>query len=336
MFTYLLESLFNYIKHGVRYFRIDAVPFLWKEIGTNCSHHPKTHLFVKFVRAIFEKINSKPIIITESNAPHHENKACLGNEDDEAHLVYNFSLSPLILHAYTFQNTHYLKTWARSTFDISEVVSFLNFTSTHDGIGLRGIEGIISNFEIEQLCLYCKDKGGQVSYKTNSSGIDQPYELNISWASYFYDYELSEECNFKKLVHSHAIILFLPGIPAMYIHNFLGTLNWIEGVRESGMKRRINRKKLNYPDDITDRSRSIQRELLKFIKIRKTSEAFSPFSYFKIIESSKNIFAFVRASSTDKFLIILNVSKNFEYLNYNKITYEVCPFELVIKKLLFF
>ena len=141
MMKYVLDSLFLYIENGARYFRVDAV-LLWKELGTSCSHHEKTHLIVKLIRAIFDEINLDLLLITESNVPHHENISYWGNGEDEAHLIYNFSLAPLILHALTFGSSRVIQNWSGSVFDKNKTTSFLNFTASHDGIGVRGLNAL--------------------------------------------------------------------------------------------------------------------------------------------------------------------------------------------------
>lgn len=59
----------------------------------------KTHLIIKLLRSIIDNVAPGTVIITETNVPHKDNIAYFGAGDDEAHMVYQFSLPPLVLHA---------------------------------------------------------------------------------------------------------------------------------------------------------------------------------------------------------------------------------------------
>ncbi len=326
-FKYILESFFLYVENGARYFRIDAVPFLWKELGTNCSHLEKTHLIVKLFRAICEQLNFKTTIVTESNVPHEENITYWGNGTDEAHLIYNFSLSPLILHALTFKDSSIIEKWGKEVFKFSNDTSFFNFTSTHDGIGMRGLEGIVPEIDIEELCAITIKQKGQIGRKMSRDGTIRPYELNITWASFLKDNDLNEEMNIKKVVNSQGIIMFFPGVSAHYIHNFFGSYNWQEGFEESGIARRLNRKKLDYPIKYTVREKSILDRMLKLIEFKKSHDAFSPTAKIEFVHLDKRLISFKRSNS-ETFQIIFNLTKDEVVLSDNSLL--IGPYELQI------
>ena len=94
-FIRLLKFL---VGKGVKHFRLDAIAFLWKESGTPCVHLKETHEVVKLIRLILEQLNPESVLITETNVPNRENLSYFGN-DNEAHLIYNFSLPPLLIYA---------------------------------------------------------------------------------------------------------------------------------------------------------------------------------------------------------------------------------------------
>ncbi len=311
MLKYLLETLFLYIEKGATFFRIDAVPFMWKELGTNCSHLPKTHLFVKLFRAIVEEIGSDMLIITESNVPHHENITYWGEGDDEAHVIYNFSLAPLIIHAMTFKDSKFITKWAQNVFDIGSNVTYLNFTATHDGIGMRGLEGIVPESDVQVICERAKKKGGQIGEKKSRGGNIKPYELNCTWASYLREESESEDLFIKKVVNTHALAMFYPGIGAHYVHNFFGTLNWEEGFKKSGIARRLNRKKFNYPIDYSKTEKIIKNDLIKLIKFKSENEAFHPKASIEVVESIPEVVRFRRKRNESHIEVIFNLtSKN--------------------------
>lgn len=329
MVHYLLETFFLYIEKGATFFRVDAVPFMWKELGTNCSHHRKTHLFVKLLRAIVDEFKSGLLIITESNVPYHENITYWGNGSDEAHVIYNFTLSPLLLHAMTFGSSKYFSHWANGVFNTSPKTTFLNFTATHDGIGLRGVEGIVLEEDVEKLCEIAQAKGGLVGKKTGRDGSVRPYELNITWASFMKDDDLSEEEYLKKVVHSQSLVMFFPGIGAHYVHNFLGSENWQEGYKESGIGRRLNRRKLNYPIDYCDFSRAIKNRMVRLIQMKDSNPVFSPKAHFEVVDLGEKVISFYRWLDERKTLVVFNLTKDKQVLSYKGGRISVAGYDLI-------
>jgi sucrose phosphorylase len=94
----MISIMILYISHGVRIIRLDAIAFLWKKAGTSCLHLGETHEIVKLLRVIADYLCPGTILLTETNVPNKENWSYFGNKD-EAHMVYQFSLPPLSLHA---------------------------------------------------------------------------------------------------------------------------------------------------------------------------------------------------------------------------------------------
>jgi len=332
MVKYLLECFFLYIEKGAEFFRVDAVPFMWKELGTDCSHHEKTHNFVKLVRAVAEEINPKLLIITESNVPHKENITYWGNGKDEAHVVYNFSFAPLLLHGMTFGDSKLLNQWSNDVFNVPEECTYLNFTSTHDGIGLRGLEGIASEEDVSAMCEHARQRGGMIGMKTGADGEKRPYELNITWASYLEDEDIDEKKLVDKVANSHALAMFIPGIGAHYVHNFFGSKNWQEGYAESGIPRRLNRRKFSYPLNLNNFEKSVKNKLLELVQKKKSLKQFHPKASFKVVELSTGVYSFVRGEESESVLVAFNLQDSENMIEYRGERIELAPYELFIKE----
>jgi sucrose phosphorylase len=294
MVKYILESFFLYIEQGAKYFRIDAVPFMWKELGTNSSHHPKTHLFIKLLRAIIDELNSDLLLITESNVPHEENITYWGDYNDEAHVIYNFSLAPLILHAITLETSKNIGDWGARVFNLPNSVTYLNFTSTHDGVGLRGLEGLVPEIDVKKMCDHVESIGGVVGKKISRNGEERPYEMNTTWASYLNFKKINPDDYLNLIVNSHALAMFYPGIGAHYVHNLFGTKNWEEGFKESGIPRRLNRKKIQYPLTLSDFESECKNKLLELIEVKCSSPAFHPNGSFEVLKVNDKVISFRR------------------------------------------
>ncbi len=307
MLKYILESFFLYIEQGATFFRIDAVPFMWKELGTNCSHLPKTHLFVKLCRSIVDAIGANLLIITESNVPHHENITYWGNSD-EAHVIYNFSLAPLILHGLFFKTNKYLHQWASEVFHIPKSTTYLNFSATHDGMGMRGLEGIVPFSDVELLCNHAVMQDGLVGKKRSRDGSTKPYELNCTWASFLKDPEIDSDTYKRKVINSHAVVMFFPGIAAHYVHNFFGSENWIQGLDESGIPRRLNRKKLEYPLDLNEFEEDVKNGLLELIELKNNMICFHPNASIEVVSLDPEVLSFYREYKNSKVLVLFSLS----------------------------
>ncbi len=308
MMKYILESFFLYIEKGAKFFRIDAVPFLWKKLGSNCSHLHKTHLVVQLFRAIVDAIGSDLLIITESNVPHFENISYFGTGANEAHVVYNFSLAPLVLHALTFKTSHWINEWIKDVFDIPKGVTYLNFTATHDGIGMRGLEGLVPEVEVEMMCDATRSLNGRVGMKQSRSGEEKPYELNITWASYLESITNDIDLHTKLVVNSHAFVMFFPGIAAHYVHNFFGTQSWIEGRELTGVARTVNRKKLKYPLSLNDKESKVFTGLKEWIKLKSARKCFHPKADIELLSFDDRVISFKRTYKNESAEVYFNIT----------------------------
>ncbi|MEQ8692384.1 MAG: alpha-amylase family glycosyl hydrolase [Pseudomonadales bacterium] len=232
-----VDILSFYAARGARLVRLDAVGYLWKRLGTTCLNLPETHVVVKILRVLAEQLCPSLRLITETNVPHEENVAYFG-DGDEAHLVYQFSLAPLLLYSFVFGDGSYLRQWAAQLDEPPEGTTYLNFIASHDGIGLRPLEGLMPEAEVDRLVDKMHARGGFVTLREVSAHEQKPYEINISLLSAF-----GGEPGLGAFLAAHALLLSFQGSPALYIHSMLGTLNDLDLVEQTGRTRSINRRK---------------------------------------------------------------------------------------------
>ncbi|RPI98013.1 MAG: sugar phosphorylase, partial [Chloroflexi bacterium] len=242
----MIDVLLFYVRQGASLIRLDAIAYLWKTPGTTCIHLPQTHTVVKLFRDVLDRVAPHVLLITETNVPHAENMSYFGSGTDEAQMVYQFPLPPLLLHTIATGDATRLSDWAEGIQPISERATFFNFTASHDGIGVRPVEGILTRGEIEALVQRATAHGGAVSYKTNSDGSSSPYELNINYFDALSDPAADEplEVQVQRFLVSQAIQIAVVGVPGIHIHSLLGSRNWRDGVQQTGHLRAINREKL--------------------------------------------------------------------------------------------
>ena len=308
----MIDVLLFYADQGATILRLDAIAYLWKEIGTSCIHLPHTHDMVKLFRAVLDQVAPDVIILTETNVPHDENISYFGDGRDEAQMVYNFTLPPLLFYTFVTEDATILSDWAKGLHLASADNTFFNFTASHDGIGVRPLEGILEPGEIGRLVEIVKSNDGQVSYKRNPDGSDSPYELNITYVDAILDDRSSIQT--EKFLASQSIQYALPGVPATYIHSLLGSRNWVEGVQETGRARTINREKLQVERLLSELNNpaSFRARIffpyLELIKSRKKQPAFDPNADFEILDVDPRVFGIKRSSTDQTIVALTNIS----------------------------
>lgn len=298
----MTETILEYIRLGAQFIRLDAIAYLWKEIGTTCIHLPQTHAVVQFWRLLLSEIAPYVRIITETNVPHQENISYFGDGTNEAHLVYNFALPPLILHTVYSQNTRHLSRWASELHTPTNGTAFFNFLASHDGVGVNPVRGILSEPEIDQLVSTVQQLGGLVSYKANPDGSRSPYELNVNYldAMGSPDTPGNEELMISRFLTAHSVLLSMRGLPAIYVHSMIGSRGWREGVTLTGANRTINRQKLLADEVISEikkpdhRRSKIWNGLRKMLAVRREHRAFDPLALQQIFFEDERIFALMR------------------------------------------
>jgi len=292
-----IDILFFYLYMGARIIRLDAIAYLWKKIGSSCIHLPQTHEIVKLLRNLLDMIAPDAILLTETNVPHEENISYFG-DGDEAHMVYQFSLPPLLLHALTTGNGRYLTQWAKTVSDCPEGCTFFNFTASHDGIGIRPLAGLIPDEEFAALIETMKARGTHVSTKRDADGNDSPYEINIS----YFDALGGDRLQVERFLCSQMIMLGLRGVPGIYFHSLTATPNDNAGVEATGRARSINRRKWNeteLADALADSKSATARifnEYRRRLKIRAQHAVFHPDACQRVIDLGPEFFAFIRTS----------------------------------------
>ena len=291
-----------YIDKGAKLFRLDAVAFLWKIVGTNCINLPQTHEVIRLLRTLIEHVDPSIIIITETNIPNRENLTYFGNAN-EAHAIYNFSLPPLLVNTLVSGDCKYLKSWMMSMPPAQNGTAYFNFIASHDGIGLRPAEGLLSDEEISELVHTMQNFGGKISWRASDHGQQKPYEINITLFDALQGtIKGPDRWQIDRFICAHAIMLGMDGIPGLYIHSLLGTSNDYEKVANTGQNRSINRRRweLNELEALLDSPYSQHHKVLtrlsQLIRVRKAQPAFHPNATQFTLQLGNQIFGYWRQS----------------------------------------
>lgn len=313
----MMTVLLDYLEKGADYVRLDAVGYMWKTPGTSCIHLEKTHQLVKLMRAVADEVAPGTVILTETNVPHKDNISYFGSGADEAQMVYQFSLPPLVLHAIHYGSSRALRQWAASLDASVGSTTFFNFLASHDGIGLNPLRGILPETEIVSLVRDLANEGALISYKNNPDGTTSPYEINVTYMDALNKKDDDDATRLRRFMLAHALLLAFPGVPAVYVQSLLGSRNDVEGVRRAGYNRAINREK--YPleaielllaDPTTLRSQ-VFKAMRELIQIRQRQPAFHPDNALRILESENTLLVMMREAPNagDTLLCIYNLSE---------------------------
>lgn len=320
----ILDVLLFYASKGARYVRFDAIGFMWKILGTSCIHLPETHALVQVMRHVMETAAPGAIIITETNVPHKENISYFGDGSNEAHMVYQFPLPPLTLYAFISGEATHLTSWAAGLEPTTEQTSFFNFLASHDGIGVRPTEGILSDADRQIMAERVQQNGGRVNFKANSDGSQSPYELNINYLDAVSLPDDTDEMRARKFMAAQTILLSMAGVPGIYIHSILGSRSDIEGMERKGYNRAINREQL-------ERSK-VEKELAteghlrnlvlnkykQLLTLRRKEAAFAPNAAQHVLQQDPRVFAVKRGEGEDMIIALINVSDQNVTLNLAK------------------
>lgn len=317
-----IDILLFYVAKGSRFIRLDAIAFLWKKAATRCINLRETHEVVKLLRDIIDIVAPGTVLITETNVPNGENLSYFGNSD-EAHMVYQFTLPPLLLHALHHGNSHYLSQWAKDMPRPPKNCTYLNFIASHDGIGLRPAEGILPEEEVQVLVDAMHEYKGYVSMRTDTFGKESPYEINIALFDALKGTHLGPDSyQVQRFIAAHTIMIALQGIPALYIHSLTASTNDYQGVEQTGRTRSINRRKWQYNEllDLLNNPTAahaiVFHELKRQLQIRRKHSSFHPSALQETISLGDNLFAFWRISldHQQRILCINNISPEIQQL----------------------
>ena len=322
-----IKIIINLANNGVTIFRLDAIAYLWKKSGSKCVNLKETHEIIRLLRIVCNSLKSKPIIITETNLPEKENLSYFGVKNDESHWIYNFSLPPLLIHSFLFEDSTNLNKWSKNLPSTNIGNNYLNFIASHDGVGMRPVEGYLNKKSLSKFFKRLKKNGGQLSYRKVQNSSKKVYEANITLFNAFQktDYDKRGKYFLERYISAHAIMIAFEGIPAIYFNSIFGTSNDEYKYIISGNKRDLNRYKWNKKrlesllKDKNSKQSIFYHKIMNLISIKKQNKAFHPNAKRENLNMGKKIFCFKRTSLDKKKITynITNLSSKHQKINLN-------------------
>ena len=306
----ILRVFMLYLSHGIEFIRLDAIAYVWKERGTNCVNLHQTHEIVKFLRSVAEYVAPYVIILTEVNFPFSDNVSYL-EARHEANLAYHFALPPLIIDSFNYKDTSILQS---ETACIRQDLVFMNFLTSHDGIGLLSAKELLPPYRFKKLLETIKTHGGEISYRSTDMSLS-PYELNTTSYDAINDpHRPDMEMDIKRYLAACAIVLLDKGIPGIYVHCLLGSRNNLKGFQDTGVKRMINRERLSYKELSLELASpgalrsQVMASLINLIEVRKEIPAFHHAIERDILSLDRRLFIMERKQEKKNSIVVINVS----------------------------
>jgi len=317
----MIDVLLNYVENGAKIIRLDAVAFLWKELGTNCLHHPMTYQVVRVFRTILDAVAPDVIMLTETNVPHQENISYFGNGNDMAHMVYQFPLGPMLLHTLRTSNVTELQSWLQTVSTVQEGTTFLNFTACHDGIAVRPLEGLVADDDIKALIHKIENElGGLVSMRQTLGG-ERPYEIGCTFPVATGVGISNPEKNTvyrKPFMLTQTVAASLKGVPATYFQALIGAHNDMEGYircneAPTNKNRQVNRHRYTNTelDELLRTNDQIFKDQKSMLDIRRKQSAFHPDAEQVVLPSGNDAVLAIRRRSKQtgqQILVLANFS----------------------------
>ena len=148
----MMGSVMRLANLGVEVFRIDAVPYIWKQLGTNCRNLPQVHTIVRMLRIILECVCPAVVLKGEVVMAPKELAAYFGTpEAPECHMLYNVSIMVNLWGALTSRDVRLLKNQIDKLDSLPENCWFVNYLRCHDDIGWGLDEDVERYLDIDPL-----------------------------------------------------------------------------------------------------------------------------------------------------------------------------------------
>jgi sucrose phosphorylase len=206
-----------------------------------------------------------------------------------------------------------LNGWLSRWPQLPEATGLFNFTACHDGVGLRALEGLMSERRLLQLLIACEQRGGLISHRRLTSGEEAPYEINISWWSAMADGGIDPAYHQRaRFLMTQLLILALPGVPAFYLPALLAAPNDLGRFRRTGHRRDLNRpqfkaealeRRLQDPDsDAT----AVTSTLARALDVRKTQAALHPDAALEVLSTGRSDLVILRRSRHGQILLAIH------------------------------
>nr|WP_317349015.1 alpha-amylase family glycosyl hydrolase [uncultured Blautia sp.] len=334
----LNEMIYNMLflaNQGVDIVRLDAVPYIWKELGTNCRNLPQVHTIVRIMRMICEIVCPGVLLLGEVVMAPEKVVPYFGTvEKPECHLLYNVTTMASTWHTVATRDVSLLRRQLDIVAGLPRDYVFQNYLRCHDDIGWGLDYDFLGNFGIQEVPhkKYLNDfltGSYEDSFARGELYNDDPRlgdaRLCGTTASLCgierFGFEGNEEGVSRGIRYDitlHAFMLSQSGIPVIYSGDEIGQLNdysYKDDPDKVSDSRYLHRGSFNW--DLAEnrhRPETVQGKLFpaldKLEKARKAHSVFNSDVALRTIDTwDSSILALVRENEEEKFIGIYNFSE---------------------------
>jgi len=320
VFRAMLEEMLFLANVGVEVLRLDAVPFIWKRLGTNCENLPEAHMLIQAFNALVRV--AAPAMLFKSEAIVHPRDVKSYISWEECPLSYNPILMVSIWEALATQNVTLLRTTMEKRFGLPHDAAWINYLRSHDDIGWGFADEDAADIGINGedhrwfLNLYYMGR------YSGSTAAGEPFQFQVDPRSHKPDIRISgalasliglEKALFernpakieqaiRRIVLAQGLIIAAGGIPLIYLGDEIATLNdysYKKNPSHAHDSRWLHRPKMDWErarkrlDAKTIEGRVFQ-TLQKLIQIRKRTSVFANGDTQWINVGNPHVLAFTR------------------------------------------
>ena len=338
VFNAITDEMLFLANLGCEALRLDALAFIWKEMGTNCENQDKAHTLIQAFNSCLQI--TAPAVVFKSEAIVHPDEVLKYIAKDECQLSYNPLLMALIWESLATRNTQLLNQSLRKSFAISPDCAWVNYVRCHDDIGWTfdddvaqqlGINGHDHRQFLNQFYTgrFAGSFASGVAFAENPSNGD--CRVCGSLASLAGLEKAIQNNNPQDIQHAvarilmiHSIILSIGGVPLLYSGDELGLLNDYSYQQDSSKQhddRWVHRIALSsqaiaqasHPQSA---QHAISHGLKRLIRLRQDYVVFGQSTTTVVDTDNQHIFAFSRHNEADEhFLVLCNFSENPQILS---------------------
>ena len=334
VFNDMTANMLFLCNQGVDIIRLDAVPYIWKTLGTNCRNLPQVHTLVRLMRMAVEVVCPGTLLLGEVVMEPSKVVPYFGTEKPECHMLYNVTTMASTWHTVATRDVRLLKAQLEKVFTLPKDVTFLNYLRCHDDIGWGLDYEFLSRFGMTEVPhkKYLNDYLTGKWYGSDARGElynDDPRlgdaRLTGTTASLCgieaAEYEKNadkEERAVRLDICLHAFLLTQSGIPVLYSGDEIGQLNdysyHLDPLKRED-SRYLHRGDFNWEEaelraDSESRQGRIYQAIRRLEDIRRSHVAFSAEADTWIIEPyNDHILVIGRYYKKEKLVALFNFSE---------------------------
>lgn len=332
VFNRMADEMLFLANQGVEILRLDAVAFIWKQMGTSCENLPEAHVLIQAFNAV-TRIAS-PALIFKSEAIVHPDDVVKYISPSECQVSYNPLLMALLWNSLATRKVRLLSQALQNRFKIHPETAWVNYVRVHDdigwtfsdedaaGLGINGhdhrnflnefyrgrFDGSFARglpFQENVITGDCRISGTCASLAGLEKALNEEGEIEIELA-------------IRRILLVHGIVLFAGGIPLIYLGDEIGTLNdysYLQNSAHAHDSRWVHRPQADWDkynrrkDSKTIEGRVFQ-GLIDLIELRKKVDAFSGGDLEIIHTGNEHLLGFIKRYKNKEVMVFANFSES--------------------------